>query len=117
LTDSGPTAPDITSIDMSRPDRPPMRAWSIRGDPELLTDAADRLRCGIVRGVYRSQPPGEYAMFGIARLLDSLAHSMRHGAALHHDIVSSATEVARHVITYLPSGPPQLRSAPPRASS
>jgi hypothetical protein len=40
-------------------------------------------------------------MFGLARLLDAVAFSMHIDGAVHHTVVSGATEVAHHVLTYL----------------
>jgi hypothetical protein len=86
---------------------PPGTACGLGGDPDILTMAADRLRADIARGGYRTHPPGEFAMYAIAQLLDSLAGSLRRGQPLRHDVVSSAMEIARHVRTYLarPDGP------------
>ena len=85
--------------------RPPANdgtsSWGLHGDPALLVEAARRLRLGIEKGVYRSQPPGEYAMFGIARLLDAIAFSMRVDGGAHAGVVSAATEVAQHVLKYV----------------
>ena len=78
-------------------------SWGIHGDPALLVEAARTLRRGIEMGVYRSHPPGEYAMFGVARLLDAVAFSMHIDGAMHYTVVSSATEIAHHVLTYLPA--------------
>jgi hypothetical protein len=75
--------------------------WGVHGDPALLVDAARKLRLGIEIGVYRSHPPGEYAMFGLARLLDAIAFSMHIDGAVHPATVSGATEIARHVLRYL----------------
>jgi hypothetical protein len=76
-------------------------SWGIHGDPALLVEAARRLRLGIEMGVYRSHPPGEYAMFGVARLLDAVAFSMHIDGAVHPTVVSGAMEIAHHVLTYL----------------
>jgi hypothetical protein len=76
-------------------------SWGIDGDPALLVEAARRLRLVIERGLCRSHPPGEYAMFGLARLLDAVAFSMHVNGAVHHTVVSGATEVAHHVLMYL----------------
>ncbi|GAA4706190.1 hypothetical protein Prum_007340 [Phytohabitans rumicis] len=81
-------------------------SWGLHGDPDLLVEAAERLRHGIEMGVYRSHPPGEYAMFGMARMLDAIAFSMRLDSALHRAVVSSATEVAHHVLAYVHAHPP-----------
>jgi hypothetical protein len=85
------------------PDQPVADAmsWGLHGDPDLLVQAAERLRHGIELGVYRSRPPGEYAMFGVARMLDAIAYSMRMDGALQRTVVSSATEVAHHVLAYV----------------
>ena len=74
-------------------------AWAIHGDPVLLVDAARKLRLGIAQGVYRSHPPGEYAMFGLARLLDAIAFSMHIDGAVHHTVVDRATALAPHGLT------------------
>jgi hypothetical protein len=79
----------------------PDASWGIHGDPALLIDAARRLRLGIEAGGYRSRPPGEYAMFGLARLLDAIAFTMHIDGAVHHTVVSGATEIAHHVLSYL----------------
>lgn len=76
-------------------------SWSVHGDPALLVEAAQKLRFGIEMGVYRSHPPGEYAMFGLARLLEAIAFSMHIDGAVHHTVVSGATEIAHHVLKYL----------------
>lgn len=78
-------------------------SWTIQGDPALLVEAARKLRLGIDRGVYRSHPPGEYAMFGVARLLDAIAFSMHVDGAVHHTVISGATEIAHHVLDHLPT--------------
>jgi hypothetical protein len=88
-------------------------SWGVHGDPALLVEAARKLRLGIEMGVYRSHPPGEYAMFGVARLLDAVASSMHIDGAVHHTVVSSATEIAHHVLTYLL---PTVRTDPGHAS-
>jgi hypothetical protein len=90
-------------------------SWSIHGDPALLVEAARKLRLGIEIGVYRSYPPGEYAMFGLARMLDAVAFSMHVDGAVHHTVVSSATEIAHHVLRYLlPTVRTELRRDVPR---
>jgi hypothetical protein len=76
-------------------------SWSIHGDPALLVGAARKLRQGIETGLVRSHPHGEYAMFGMARLLDAIAFSIYVDGAVHHTVVSGATEIAHHVLTYL----------------
>jgi hypothetical protein len=100
-----PLAPDQSMSDA-------VSSWGIHGDPGLLVEAARRLRLGIEMGVYRSHPPGQYAMFGVARLLDAVAFSMHTEGATHPRVISSASEVAHHVVRYqLPDDAD--RSAPP----
>jgi hypothetical protein len=77
--------------------------WAIRGDPAQLTEAAAALRGTRAEEIFGARFPGEYVMSGIARLLDSLAREMRHNDTLSHDVVSAATEMSRHVLTYLPA--------------
>jgi hypothetical protein len=76
-------------------------SWCTCGDPALLVDAARKLRHGIETGLDRSHPPGEYAMFGLARLLDAIAFSTYLDGAVHPAVVSGATEIAHHVLRYL----------------
>jgi hypothetical protein len=45
-------------------------------------------------------------MFGVARMLDAIAYSMRMDGALQRTVVSSATEVAHHVLAYVHPDPP-----------
>jgi hypothetical protein len=81
--------------------RDPDQTWGIQGDPALLVEAARKLRLGIEIGVYRSHPPGEYAMLSLARLLDAIAFSIHIDGAVDHTVVSGATEIGRHVLHYL----------------
>ena len=76
--------------------------WAIRGDPARLTEAAAALRGTRAEQIFGARFPGEYVMSGIARLLDSLAREMRHNSTLGHDVVSAATEMSEHILTYLP---------------
>jgi hypothetical protein len=89
-----PLVPDYPLTDATSP-------WGIHGDPALLVEAARRLRLGIEMGVYRSHPPGEYAMLGLARLLDAVAFSIHIDGAVHHTVVAGATEIAHQVLAYL----------------
>lgn len=41
-------------------------------------------------------------MFGVARLLDAVAFSMYGDSAVHHTVISGATEIAHHVLSFLP---------------
>jgi hypothetical protein len=79
-------------------------SWGIHGDPALLVAAARKLRLGMDAGIHRSHPPGEYAMFGLARLLDAVAFAMHVDGAVHDTVVTGATEVAHHVLHYLLPG-------------
>ena len=85
---------------MSNDLRAPM--WGVHGDPDVLVEAARILRHGLELGIFRPRPPGEYALLGLARLLDALAFSLHRGNEVHHTVVSGAMEIARHVTTYLP---------------
>lgn len=86
------------------PDHPPTDAtssWGLHGDPALLVEAARRLRCAVETSVYLPHPPCGYAMLGLARLLDAIAFSITADGAVHHTVVSGATEVGHHVLRYL----------------
>ncbi len=76
--------------------------WAIRGDPARLTEAAAALRGARAEEIFGARFPGEYVMSGIARLLDSLAREMRENGTLGHDVVSAATEMSGHILTFLP---------------
>jgi hypothetical protein len=76
--------------------------WAIRGDPARLMEAAAALRSARAEQIFGARFPGEYIMSGIARLLDSLAHEIRDNDALGHDLVSAATEISGHILSYLP---------------
>jgi hypothetical protein len=76
--------------------------WSIAGDPDRLTAAAALLRRAKAQQVFASQFPGEYVMSGVARLLDALASAMRDQTPLGHEVVSASTEIAEHVLAYVP---------------
>jgi hypothetical protein len=79
---------------------PSTAPWSLHGEQTRLVEAARTLRCGVALEVYRSQPLDEYAMFGVARLLDAIAYSLRIGDDVHHTVVSGAMEIADHVLAY-----------------
>ena len=65
--------------------------------------------------VYRSHPPGEYAMLGLARLLDAIPFSIHIDGVVHHTVVSGATEVGHHVLRYLlPAIPSEIDRDGPR---
>jgi hypothetical protein len=76
--------------------------WAIRGDPARLTEAAAALRSARAEQIFGARFPGEYVMSGVARLLDSLAREMRGNDTVSHDVVSAATEMSEHILTYLP---------------
>jgi hypothetical protein len=75
--------------------------WSLHGEQARLVEAARTLRSGAALQVYRSHPPDEYVMFGVARLLDAIAYSLRTGDDVHHTVVSGAMEIADHVLRYV----------------
>jgi hypothetical protein len=85
------------------PEPDPVR-WTIRGDPALLTGAAAELRGAPLGRTDGAPLPGDFVMFGLARLLDSLAAAVRAPAGLPHDVVSAAEELSRHVLTYVRPG-------------
>jgi hypothetical protein len=76
--------------------------WAIHGDPARLTEAAEALRGARAEHIFGARFPGEYVMSGIARLLDSIAREMRDNGTLSHGVVSAATEMSGHILTYLP---------------
>lgn len=80
---------------------PSTAAWSLHGEHAVLVEAARTLRSALTLEVYRSHPLDEYARFGVARLLEAIAHSLRVGDDLHHTVVSAAMEIADHVMTYV----------------
>jgi hypothetical protein len=82
------------------------RHRAIRGEAELLSSAAAGLRSCPVGRADRAPLPGEFVMFGTARLLDTLAAAMRGPRGLPHDVVSAAEDLAQHVLTYLQAGEP-----------
>jgi hypothetical protein len=87
--------------------------WTIRGDPDLLTEAATALRSARAEQVFGARFPGEYVMSGIARLLESLADEMRiDNSALTREVVSAATDMSGHVLRYLPELTDATRSRP-----
>jgi hypothetical protein len=43
-------------------------------------------------------------MVGLARLLDVLAREVRDNPDLGHDVVSAVTDLAEHVLAYVPGG-------------
>ena len=46
--------------------------------------------------------PGEYVMISIARLLDALAYKVQEHVDLGYGVMSAATEIAEHVLAYVP---------------
>jgi hypothetical protein len=88
----------------SAPDHEADPGRTIRGEPELLVAAAAELRGGPAGRLDGAPLPGEFVMFGVARLLDALAAAMRGERGLPHDVVSAGEDLARHVLTYLRPG-------------
>jgi hypothetical protein len=80
---------------------PSTAPWSLHGEQERLVEAARTLRSGVTLGAYRTHSRDEYAVFGVARLLDAIAFSLRIGDDVHHTVVSGAMEIADHVLTYV----------------
>jgi hypothetical protein len=79
---------------------PSTAPWSLHGEQARLVEAARTLRCGAAPEAGRSRPLDEYVMFGVARLLDAIAYSLRVGDDVHDTVVSGAMEIADHVMTY-----------------
>jgi hypothetical protein len=50
--------------------------------------------------------PGPYALQGVARLLEALANAADRGDHIHHDVVTAAEELARHIHRYVPGHDP-----------
>ena len=78
-------------------------SFSVGGDPDVLRDAATRLQDGVAQGYYRGHPPGEFAMLAISRLLEAVSAALVRQASLPTDVIGRASDVARHVLTYLDS--------------
>ena len=91
-TDSDPmtTPTDLTSH------------WPLRGDPTRLMAAAAVLRAGDAEQIFGTRFPAEYVMASIARLLEGLASKLRDHVDLGHEVVSAATDIAEHVLAYVP---------------
>jgi hypothetical protein len=69
-----------------------------------LAESARVLRSGFTEGVLHSHGHGECVLFGLARLLDAIAFSLRAGDAVNPAVIAGAMDVARHVRTYLRPG-------------
>ena len=76
--------------------------WPLHGDPLRFTAAAAVLRAGDAEQIFGTRFPGEYVMISVARLLDALANKIRQHADLGYEVVSAATELAEHALTYVP---------------
>jgi hypothetical protein len=72
-------------------------AWSIRGNPELLTKAAAVLFNRLARRENEPLPLPQTVIFHLAHLLDTVAVSMRRRDDLPHAVVSAVTEIAYSV--------------------
>lgn len=90
----------VTAAQWTRPTSP--NHWSLLGDPTRLRTAAAALRSSDAEQVFGVRFPGEYVMAGVARLLDAVASRMDEHADLGHEVVSVATEIAEHVLNYVP---------------
>jgi hypothetical protein len=78
--------------------------WPLRGDPTRLTAAAARLRASDAEQIFGARFPGEFVLAGVARLLEAVADDLREHVDLGQAVVSAATEVAEHVLAYVPRG-------------
>jgi len=76
--------------------------WPLHGDPSRFMAAAAVLRAGDAEQIFGTRFPGEYVMISVARLLDALANEIRQQADLGYEVVSAATELAEHALTYVP---------------
>jgi hypothetical protein len=76
--------------------------WPLRGDPTRLTAAAAVLRAGDAEQIFGTRFPGEYVMASVARLLETLALKIHEHVDLGHEVVSAATDIAEHVLAYVP---------------
>jgi hypothetical protein len=74
----------------------------LHGDPARLIAAAAVLRAGDAAQIFGERFPGEFVMFGVAQLLEAVAAKMQEQADLGHSVVSAATGLAEHVLTYVP---------------
>jgi len=76
----------------------------LHGDPTRLAAAAALLRSSDAEQVFGTRFPGEFVLVGIARLLDAVARDLREHVEVGPAVVSAATEVAEHVLAYVPKG-------------
>jgi hypothetical protein len=76
--------------------------WPLHGDPTRLSAAAAVLRTVDAEQVFGTRFPGEYVMASVARLLETLAYKIHEHVELGHDVVSAATDIAEHVLAYVP---------------
>ena len=74
----------------------------LRGDPGRLLAAAAVLRAGDAEQIFGTRFPGEYVMTSVALLLEAVAHKIREHVDLGHEVVSAATDIAEHVLDYIP---------------
>jgi hypothetical protein len=76
--------------------------WPLRGDPARLTAAAALLRASDAEQIFGTRFPGEFVLAGVARLLEAVAHDLHRHVDLGEAVVSAASEVAEHVLAYVP---------------
>lgn len=74
--------------------------WDIEGDPDTMIAAADALRRRITAGALTA-PSSELVLFGVARMLDAVAHTLVYRPADCHEVVTSAMDIARCVTSHL----------------
>ena len=60
------------------------------------------LRAGDAEQIFGARFPGEFVMSSLAHLLEAIAHANDTHIDLNHDVVSAATEIAEHVLAYVP---------------
>lgn len=86
----------------NRMGRPPFRkepAMNVNARAALWRTAANDLRRRPAGGEH---DPGEYALFGISRLLDALAGSLERKDELRDEVLSAADDLSRHIHHYIP---------------
>jgi hypothetical protein len=86
-------------------------AWSIHGDPDVISEAAAVLFGRLERRADEPMGPSEVVVLQIAHLLDAVAASARREAGLPHTVVSAATRIAYSVLSGSVLAPPSALTA------
>ena len=81
--------------------------WPLHGDPTRLDAAAAVLRSGDARQILGNRFPGEFVVIAVARLLEAVAFQLDERVDVGREVVSAATEIAEHVLAYVPTGEPR----------